>query len=101
MKHAERKAALRTRDLIVIKLHGIDGAAAKVIILSVRSEDRTQQDAGLGSLGMSCETGGVSAGMSVGLRIVVNIMKAGFDTARMRFQFFSSSVSPHVPLLQS
>jgi hypothetical protein len=39
--------------------------------------------------------------MNADMNIGTNIMKAGFNTACMRFQFFSSSVSPHVPLLQS
>ena len=43
MEHAQRKAALLARDLVVIQLHGIDGAAAEFVILRIRSEDRTQQ----------------------------------------------------------
>ena len=39
MKHAQRKTALRTRDLVVIKLHRVDGAAAEFVILRVRAED--------------------------------------------------------------
>jgi hypothetical protein len=41
---------LRAGNLIVIKLHGIDGAAAKFIVLCIRPEDRTQQDARATSL---------------------------------------------------
>ena len=37
------KLPLRARDLVVIKLHGVDGAAAEFIVLRVGSEDRTQQ----------------------------------------------------------
>src|SRR5579859_4279512 len=45
MEHAQREATLRARDLVVIELHGIDGAAAKFVVLRIRSEDRTQQNA--------------------------------------------------------
>ena len=45
MEHAQREAALGARDLIVIKLHRIDGAAAEFVVLRVRSEDRTQKNA--------------------------------------------------------
>ncbi len=41
------KAALRARHLVVIELHGIDGAAAEFVIARVRPEDRTQQHARL------------------------------------------------------
>lgn len=47
MKHAQRKATLCARDLVVIKLHGINGAAAELVVLRVRAEDRAQQNAGL------------------------------------------------------
>jgi len=87
MEHTQRKTALGTRDLIVIKLHRVDGAAAELVILRVRSEDRTQQDAGLRSLGMPCEAGGIT------------LMRSAFKTAGMSLQFFSSSVSPHMPLV--
>jgi hypothetical protein len=43
----------------------------------------------LASLGMFCETAGM------------NINRAGVNNAGRSFQFFSSSVSPHMPLLQS
>ena len=55
MEHAQREAALRARDLVVIELHRIDGAAAEFVVLRVRAEDRTQQNAGAGSLGMCFE----------------------------------------------
>ena len=41
------RSSLGARDLIVIKLHRIDGAAAKFVVLRVWTENRTQQDAGL------------------------------------------------------
>ena len=41
------------RDLIVIQLHRINGAAAEFVILRVRSENRAEQDASLTALGMS------------------------------------------------
>ncbi len=50
MKHAQREAALGARDLIVIKLHRIDGAAAEFVVLRVRAEDGAQQNAGVWSL---------------------------------------------------
>ena len=89
MKHAQREAALRSRHLIVIKLHRIDGAASELVILGIRSEDRTQQDPRLRSLRMPYKIAGVSTEM------------VGRNTAGMKFQFVSSSVSPHMPLLQS
>jgi hypothetical protein len=83
MEHAQRKAALRACDLIVIKLHRIDGAAAELVVSRVRAENRTQQDAGLRSFGMSFNVAGTC------------------DARDMDFHFLSSSVSPHMPLLSS
>ena len=45
VKHAQRKAALGARDLVVIELHGVDGAAAELVILRVGTKYRRQQDA--------------------------------------------------------
>jgi hypothetical protein len=84
------ETALRARDLVVIELHRVDGAAAEFIVLRVRSEDRTQENSGAGSLGMCFECGGSD--------IEVRIMMADIGTARRSFQFVSSSVSPHMPL---
>jgi hypothetical protein len=81
MEHPQRKAALRACDLIVIELHRIDGAAAELVVSRVWAEDRTQQDAGLLSLGMSLNVAGTG------------------DARGMDFHFLSSSVSPHMPLL--
>ena len=53
MEHAQREAALRAGDLVVIELHGIDGPAAKFVVLRIRPEDRTQQDASATSLWVS------------------------------------------------
>jgi len=53
MEHAQREAALRARDLVVIELHRIDGSAAKFVVLSIRPEDRTKQNASLTRLGVS------------------------------------------------
>src|SRR5271167_4371388 len=53
MEHAQREAALGASDLVVIELHGVDGAAAKFVVLRIRSEHRTQQDASVTSLGVS------------------------------------------------
>ena len=52
VEHAQREAALRARDLVVIQLHGIDGAAAEFVVLRVGAEDRAQKHAGLLALGM-------------------------------------------------
>src|SRR5271165_4664403 len=52
MKHAEREAALRARYLVVIELHGIDGAAAEFVIARVRTENRAQEHACLSSFRM-------------------------------------------------
>lgn len=82
MKQAQRVAALRARDRVVIKLHRIDGAAAKFVVLRVRSEDRTQQNAGLRSLGVFRETGARTA------------MRAGCNIGGKKFQFVSLSISP-------
>jgi hypothetical protein len=38
VKHAQGKSPLYTRDLIVVKLHRVDGAAAVFIILCERTE---------------------------------------------------------------
>ena len=52
MEHAKRKTALRPGNLVVIELHGVDGAAAKFVILRIGPEDRAQQYAGMLSFGM-------------------------------------------------
>jgi hypothetical protein len=83
MEHAQRKAALRACDLIVIELHRVDGAAAELVVSRVRAENRTQQDAGLRSFGMFFNVAGTR------------------DARGMDFHFLSSSVSPHMPLLSS
>ena len=53
MEHAQREAALRAGDLVVIELHRIDGPAAEFVVLRIRPEDRTQQDASATSLYVS------------------------------------------------
>ena len=55
MKHPQGKAALGARDLIVIELHGVDGAAAELVILRVGTEYRRQQDARALPFGMGGE----------------------------------------------
>jgi hypothetical protein len=54
VKHAKRESALRTGHLIVIKLHGVNGAAAKFIVLRIRTKDRGKEDAGMRTLRMEC-----------------------------------------------
>jgi hypothetical protein len=52
MEHAQRKAALSAGNLVVVELHGIDGAAAIFVILCVRAENGTQQNSRLRPLWM-------------------------------------------------
>ena len=52
MEHAQREAALLARDLVVIQLHGIDGAAAEFVVLRVRAEHGAQQHPRLSPFGM-------------------------------------------------
>src|ERR1039458_4727434 len=56
MEHAQREAALRARDLVVIELHGIDGSASELIVLRIRPEDRGQQHSRVVSLRMNFHT---------------------------------------------
>ncbi len=44
--HAQREGALRPRHLIVIQLHGINGAAAEFIVLRIRAEYGGQKHTG-------------------------------------------------------
>jgi hypothetical protein len=83
MEHPEGEAALRAGDLIVIKLHRVNGATAELVVSGVRAEDRTQQNAGLRSLAMSFNVAGIC------------------DARGVDFHLLSSSVSPHMPLLSS
>ena len=83
MKHAQREAALGARDLIVISLHRIDGAASELVVLGIRPEERAQQNARLNSLGMRLEYTGMTA------RI------AGRSTAGKNFHLLPSPFSPH------
>ena len=52
MEETRRKCALHARHLVVIKLHRIDGTAAKLVVLRVRTEHGTQEDAGVRAFGM-------------------------------------------------
>ena len=52
MEHAQREAALLAGDLVVIKLHRIDGAAAEFVVLRVRTENGGEKNSGLFSFGM-------------------------------------------------
>ena len=45
VKHPRRKAALRSRNLIVEQLHRIDGPASEFVILRVGAKDRAEQHA--------------------------------------------------------
>src|SRR5450432_333791 len=104
MKHAQRETALRARDLVVIQLHRVDGAAAELVVLRVWPEDRTQQNARLRSFRMSF--GVVGATVEIVLGNNTGFKRAGRNTAGskaagMDFHLFSSSVSPHMPLLTS
>ena len=50
MKHPQREASLGARHLVMVKLHGVDAAAAERIILGVRSENGGQKNAGTRAL---------------------------------------------------
>jgi hypothetical protein len=52
MEHPQRKGTLRPRHLVGIQLHRVDRPAAELIILCVRTENRTVQHARMGALGM-------------------------------------------------
>ena len=52
VKHAQGEWTLLASDLVVIQLHGVDGAAAEPVVLRVGAENGGQQDAGLGTFGM-------------------------------------------------
>ena len=45
VKHPQREPTLRPRHLVVVKLHRVDGPAAKLIILRIRPKHRRQQNA--------------------------------------------------------
>jgi hypothetical protein len=49
VKHAQGESSLQARDLILIQFHGVDAAAAVLVIAGIRSEDARQQDAGFDS----------------------------------------------------
>ena len=50
--HAQREAALLTGDLVVVELHGIDGAAAESVVLGVGPEDGREKYASVSSFVM-------------------------------------------------
>ena len=52
MEHAQREGALRAGYLIVVQLHGVDGAAAEAVVLRVGAEDGGEQDTGASAFGM-------------------------------------------------
>src|SRR5271166_811756 len=52
VKHAQRKAALLTGDLVVIQLHRIDGATAEFVVLCVGAKNRCKKYSCLSSLGV-------------------------------------------------
>ena len=52
MKHAEGKRPLLTRHLVVIELHGVDLAAAELVVLRVRTKHGTEQNTGANALWM-------------------------------------------------
>jgi hypothetical protein len=45
MKHAQRKGTLLARHLIMKEFHGLDGAAAVCVVLTIRSEHRRKEHA--------------------------------------------------------
>ena len=52
VKHAQGKGPLLSGDLVVVKFHGVDGAAAVLVILGVGAEDAGQQDPGASAFGV-------------------------------------------------
>ena len=54
VKHPQRKRPLTPRDLVVVKLHRVDGAAAIFVILGIRPEDAGEQNSGPGNFGPGC-----------------------------------------------
>jgi hypothetical protein len=52
MEHPQGEGALGAGHLIVVQLHGVDAAAAKLIILGVGSENGGQKNAGVCALGV-------------------------------------------------
>ena len=53
VKHAQRKGPLGTCDLVLVKLHGIDLAAAVCVVPGVRPEHTAQQNFCLSAKGMN------------------------------------------------
>ena len=52
VKHAEGERPLLTGHLVVIQLHGVDLAAAELVVLRVGTENGTEEDAGANALWM-------------------------------------------------
>ena len=52
MKHAQRERSLLARYLVVVQLHGIDGAAAELVVLRIRTEYGAEQYARIFALGV-------------------------------------------------
>ena len=52
VEHAEGKGTLFAGHLVVIQLHGVDLAAAELVVLSVGTENRRKEDAGVGTFWM-------------------------------------------------
>ena len=63
--------ALLARDLVVVQLHRVDGAAAELVVLGVGAEDRGEQDTGPRAFRMAghqADTSWVKRGSGVGQR---------------------------------
>src|SRR6185437_12679423 len=58
VEHTQGERALLTRDLVVVELHRIDGAAAEFIILGVGAKNGGQKNSRLRALGMRLHCGG-------------------------------------------
>ena len=52
MEHAQGEGSLGAGHLVVIELHGVDGAAAVGVVLGVGAEDGGEEEACLGEFGM-------------------------------------------------
>ena len=75
METAQRERALPARDLIMIELHRIDGAASVSVILRIRAEDGGKEDSGLASFWMRLN----HDGKEIDKRISLTFTVTGFD----------------------
>ena len=58
VKHPQGERALLARHLVVVQLHGVDTAAAELVVLRVGSKHGRKQDAGARALGVPLRRSG-------------------------------------------